>query len=281
MIEVHHDVIGPDQPDRRSGRWLHLSAWVVALVVFEVTADPSLVVVVGCSKFGWAQLRAARWLRRNDPNTRRGKACRWFYVSWGLWRISLVAALLMYVVIYAFLGLQHALGVAAMPGDTPPAQFITAALIVMFGLVSSTLTSIVGVTLALRSRVRIWVGQAGLDAFRSGTWPPVGSAAGRNWIGSLLITTVPIAFVLAIFPMAAMVIVAEWWGIRAVAGEGAGGLAAIAGTLAAGFGGAVSFMYFVAAAKHRVQAHSPTDCWGSQEATPPPSNQITFGNALR
>ena len=85
MSEVHHDVIGPDEPDRRSGRWLHLSAWVVALVVFEVTADPSLVVVVGCSKFGWAQLRAARWLRRNDPNTRRGKACRWFYVSWGLW----------------------------------------------------------------------------------------------------------------------------------------------------------------------------------------------------
>ena len=281
MSEVHHDVIGPDEPDRRSGRWLHLSAWVVALVVFEMTADPSLVVVVGCSKFGWAQLRAARWLRKSDPNRRRGRACGWFYVSWGLWRISIVATLLMFVVIFLFQILRERLGAAPKVGNAPPIQFVMAFLVAFFGFAFSTLTSIFGVVSAWRSRTRVWVGRAGINSFRGRTWPPVTSGADWNRIGGLLLTAVPLALLGGSFLPLSIVLTIAWIAARGIAGEIAAELTIYVGGTFSIIAGAIVLLALMDAAKRRMEARSPADCWGDQTETPPPSNQITFGNALR
>jgi len=68
----------------------------LAFLVFELTADPSLAVVLGCMKLGSSDLRVARWLRRADPDPVRGCACSWFYVSLAILRIGFMAFLIMF-----------------------------------------------------------------------------------------------------------------------------------------------------------------------------------------
>ena len=69
----------------------------LAFLVFELTADPSLAVVLGCLKFGTADMRVARWLRRADPDSVRGCACSWFYVVLAIMRIGFMAVAIMFV----------------------------------------------------------------------------------------------------------------------------------------------------------------------------------------
>ena len=85
-----------------SGVLAHLPWWLiltVAFVVTELTAHPAIGVGVLCLKFGWDDFRTALWLRRRDPNRRRGAVCSWFYLSSGLWRVFLWSFALMLVAI--------------------------------------------------------------------------------------------------------------------------------------------------------------------------------------
>src|SRR5205823_1721793 len=53
----------------------------VGWALYELTTQPALGAVAVCLKFGWEDFRTARWLRRRDPNRRRGRACFWLYVG--------------------------------------------------------------------------------------------------------------------------------------------------------------------------------------------------------
>jgi hypothetical protein len=78
--------------------WIGLG--IVTFIVFELTADPALTVALGCLKFGWDELATARWLRKNDPDRRRGRIASRFYAAWALWRVSGVAVAMMMVAIF-------------------------------------------------------------------------------------------------------------------------------------------------------------------------------------
>ena len=77
----------------------------LAFLVFELTADSSLAVVLGCMKFGTPDLRVARWLRRADPDRVRGCACSWFHVVLAIMRIGFMATVILMIVAFA---LAHA-----------------------------------------------------------------------------------------------------------------------------------------------------------------------------
>ena len=281
MSDLSYDAPDFNEIDPSSGRWIRASAWIIAIVVFELTADPSLVVMVGCTKFGWEQLRAARWLRRTDPDKRRGRACRWFYVSWGLWRISVVATLMMFVVLFLFEGLRHRLGAPPRRGNEPPVQFIVAFLMAFFGIGFATMTSILGVLSAWRGGVRVWVGAEAIDGWRVKSWPPLGPPRKPNRVALLLLTAVPIAAVSILLPVAAFVVGIAATVARRIGGDGAFVATMLVGVMLCLVAGVIAMMVLVDASKRRIEASSPADCWGDQLETPPPSTQIMFGRALR
>ena len=81
---------GPEETGRRRGLgWLLVG--LLALLVFELTADPALAVAVGCVKFGGEGLATAQWLRRVDPDRRRGRVVARFYTAAAFWHVAGVA----------------------------------------------------------------------------------------------------------------------------------------------------------------------------------------------
>jgi hypothetical protein len=64
-------------------------------LLYECTAQPGLAAAVACAKFGWADLRSVLWLRRVDPDRRRGATCFWGYLTFGLWKVAVASTLAM------------------------------------------------------------------------------------------------------------------------------------------------------------------------------------------
>jgi hypothetical protein len=161
-----------DPPARSGSRLAWLLVGLLALVVFEVTADPALTVVVGCIKFGWDELATARWLRWTDPDRPRGRVTSLFYAAWSLWRITGIAVVMMLVAVFALgplLEMRRARGVNV---PNVPSEFISATIVALLGLVTTCLTSALALFSARWNRIKAWVGPEAKLAWRSGTWPP-------------------------------------------------------------------------------------------------------------
>lgn len=137
------------------------AAWFLVIglgiLVFELTANPALTILVGCLKFGWDEFRAARQTRLHDPNPVRGRALSRFQIAHAFWKISLLATALMFVVATIGSALQVRQGPQRPNG--PPIEFITSILIAFVGFLLSGLASFVAVVSALRGQVKIWVGR--------------------------------------------------------------------------------------------------------------------------
>ncbi len=186
-------------------------AWfgVIALAVlaFEVTADPGLTVALGCLKFGWDEFRLARWLKRADPDRRRGRVCAWFYLAWGLWRISLVAIATAFILALVMLLLEKQLG--RVPGAAgPPPGFAGALMLSLCGFFFCSAVSSIAVVLALRNSIKIWVGPEVRWAKERNCWPPQDAAEGRYTSNrtkvillSGLITIVVVGFFVVFLPL--------------------------------------------------------------------------------
>ena len=157
------------KPRRGTSPWFFLAA--AGFIIFELTSDPALTVVVGCVKFGWDELATARWLRRNDPDRRRGRIVGRFYTAWSLWKISMVAAAMMFLIVAIFGVLSKKAGIGPGLGQPPPG-FSTAISVAILGFVASALTSIVAVLSAWRNGTRVWLGHEARAARREGVWPP-------------------------------------------------------------------------------------------------------------
>jgi hypothetical protein len=153
---------------------LHLSwpmLFVAGWLLYEFTAQPGLGALVACTKFGWADVRTAFWLRRVDPDRRRGQTCFWAYVTYGLWKVAVMATLAMIA-----LGVLNAIliCVRGQPlGNGNLAEVFMgtmAAAAIGFGL--SCLTFYIALWSAWRNGVRIWLGHAPSQALKERFWPP-------------------------------------------------------------------------------------------------------------
>jgi hypothetical protein len=159
-----------DKPERPPRRWVLPWLLLLGFVVFEATAQPVLGVTVVCLKFGWENFRTAFWLRRVDPDHRRGRACFWLFVAFGLLKTALAASFIFFALAIVVPEIRKRQGNAV--NNAPPVEFMVAGLTVMAGVVLSSLATCAAVFKAWRGRLRLWVDRSVDDARRQETWPP-------------------------------------------------------------------------------------------------------------
>jgi hypothetical protein len=222
-----------------------LAGWLL----YELTAEPALAVALACGKFGWSDARSAFWLRRVDPDRRRGAACFWWYLTFGLWKVALTATLTMILLGYVSLALGG--GAAPPPPRQAPSPVLGGALLaaaVGFGL--SFLSSYVALWAALRHGVRIWLGVAPHRARHGRFWPPCHGQV--NFAPYVTFTTMVLTIVASLATVVTAVTVLDW------RPQGPLGAFAVM-TLVLGLTCGVLTAYPALAG--RVMARSPQECW--------------------
>jgi hypothetical protein len=160
------------EPDDARSTWLPPLAWslfiLLALIAFELTAQPAVSAVVLCCKFGWNDLRTGVWLRRRDPWPARGRACSWFCFAWALAKIAL-AAFVSAEVVFVLIHVIERNGPAPV---NPPNSFIGVALLLLIAMPVAAFFAAVGCVVARRGRIRVWIDPSLHRARETGHWPP-------------------------------------------------------------------------------------------------------------
>jgi hypothetical protein len=186
---------------KRRGRFsrLHLSwpmLFLAGWLLYQFTAQPGLGALVACAKFGWADIRTAFWLRRVDPDRRRGKTCFWAYLTYGLWKVGLMSTLVL-ITIGLFDDLIVLVPRPFAPKWHPVLSGVLTAIAMGFSL--SLPTAYIALWSAWRNGVRVWLGNAPTRARKAHFWPPRhGRVNMVFFVGSttLLLTIFVIVFVI-------------------------------------------------------------------------------------
>jgi len=139
----------PQQPSWRR-RWIWLAGAAVAFVFFRFTSNLSLSVLVACLRFGWADLRIAVWILRNDPRKNRACLLSLFEITLGAFRVVLAGGVAAFILAVLFC-LSENLGVP----DLEPvyAVFLTS----VAGLAAASGLALIGLFAAIAIRQKIWV----------------------------------------------------------------------------------------------------------------------------
>jgi len=194
-----------EPPDRLP--WLTPLAWsllsLLALLVFELTAEPALSAVVLSSKAGWQDLLTALWLRRVDPNAGRGAACFWFSLMVGVMTICGVAfCLTIAIIVVTVIWVNMGLPVAAVFAR----HTIGRSIVALFGVtcVTEVLVALLGLTgciVARRHNVKVWVSPMLHRARLAGQWPPFDASAPdlKNTGDRILVPAIAIAVIGVVF----------------------------------------------------------------------------------
>jgi hypothetical protein len=176
-----------DDPTQSAMAWRRYLSWplliTLAWVVYELTAQPTVAVVVGCAKFGWDDMQTAAWLRRTDPLRARAWACFWFHLACALWKVAGIAAGVMLLIIILMPILQQPQKLVLILGP--------AALEMLCGFLLASLLSWSAACFAWRKRVRIWLDSKLHYARNRRSWPP--NATGRNNAGPILAGSLQLA----------------------------------------------------------------------------------------
>jgi hypothetical protein len=195
------DVQGGDPRGRLVWPVLLIAAWVA----FEVTASPTVGVVVLCCKFGWNDLRTAIWLRAADSDTTRSGVCGVFHLAASLWKVSLAAVGAMFAIVAVQL-----IANGGHQGLEPPAEFVVATLCALIGPALATLTTWFAVALARRNSVKVWIAPVMNLPSEKQAWPP-DQFGSTNQAGFLLIAAIVCpAGPLVVSPIAGACLLLEW-----------------------------------------------------------------------
>src|SRR5262245_27192489 len=160
-----------DQEELEAGQqqkslWTIIFSWpgmlMMAWLIYELTTDASLGVVVLCSKLGWPYLRVGLWLRARDTLRSRGKTLFWLYFAAGLWKIALTASIFSYL-LCANEDVAAALQVQVAEASVTAVSAFGAAL----------LASYVAIAMAIYHRQKLWIESSVFDAWHQDAWPPL------------------------------------------------------------------------------------------------------------
>jgi hypothetical protein len=172
-----------DGPVDRTGRWAGV-AWAAlvfaGLAVYELFHQPGLLALTVSLKFGWADARTAGWLRRRDPDRRRGAAHAWAYLGFALAKVAAVGGAIGFAVpvlheLVAGGGKLNPNG----PNNATFALFTGACLTGLFGFLLSAGVTTVALVQGRRAGLKLWVNSAVATARRRDEWPPDYGAANR------------------------------------------------------------------------------------------------------
>jgi hypothetical protein len=205
-----------DRPPRRRPSLVLPALLALGIVVYELTAQPGLGAAIACTKFGWDDFLTARWLRRRDPDRRRGRASFWLFVAAGLWKTAVTGVVVMFAVAFFTAALRHR-GPAQPPGQVPAppsAAFVGAFLVTLVGFGLSTLATARAFATALRHRVRLWIDARVHRDRRADRWPPDSTTGRTNPAGVVLFTALFLGTLvaLAIFHVVVRLALQGWAG---------------------------------------------------------------------
>lgn len=156
-----------DQPPAK--QWAEHVSWGAMLalgwLIYEVTAQPAVGIVIACAKFGWNDFLTAHWLLRSDPDRGRGRTCFWFYFASGLWKITAAAFIVtgLILIVAVVMGLR---------GPRLPKGLMLTALTSAGGIMLLAVIPLLGVLCARFYRVKVWI-DSSIHAYRrANVWPP-------------------------------------------------------------------------------------------------------------
>jgi hypothetical protein len=132
---------------RRFGRWL-AAAGLIALV--WLLSRP-LAVVLASVWVAAGDFRRGRHLARSIPDKAGGSICARFSYSWGCWKLGLASFALSFVVLI--------ISAATEARREVPSECFAALLLAMGGILLSAGFTALGLMAALRSGMRIWIGE--------------------------------------------------------------------------------------------------------------------------
>jgi len=255
-MEPSHPAADATESPERSRRlpiWLVL--FLLGWLLYELTSQPGLAAAVTCAKFGWADVQTAYWLRRVDPEWRRGQVCFWFYVAFGLWKIALMALLMMMAIIMVSHAVNRPGQIQAQPNGVSPALIgVLATAGLGFGL--CLLTTYLAVGVALRHRVKVWLGTAPHRAREQRYWPPY--RGHQNAAPFVTLTTLILTLIIVLAIVGAYLIdrpPMAWGPAQQVAGI----VMLILGL--GSFPATITVLKFL---EQRVYARTPEECWNSE-----------------
>ena len=185
-----------ERDEIRSGiRWDWLLVFTAAWILFDIFTEPVLAVAIASLKFGWNDFANGLWLRKRDPDRRRGHTHFVFYSAAAFWRIT-VTTFLIVVAGLVITGLISGFRGQA-PRNNPAAWHLTGMtmFIVCVSFVLSSLTSWVAMLLAWRRSHKVWLHPDVRVDRRHKEWPP--RPFGSNQL-SRVITTSMIFLVVSI-----------------------------------------------------------------------------------
>ncbi len=245
---------------RRMPWWLIGS---IAFAIGELTTHPAIGIVVLCLKFGWNDFLLGLWLRRRDPDRKRGAVCSWFYWALGLWRVGMWSFILLFAFAFFVFGLleQH-----VGKGRDPIELGYCAA--IMFGSVILGLgTTSIGMLRGWMTGRRVWLSSNIYESYKLRVWPPVTAAGSPNLLKRIIIMTGCIAYVAAL--------PAILFGVFALLGNpqvqpgkpnAQDELITLAGILTVIIGGACVVLWICSAILKRLEADRPDQRWAEPEA---------------
>jgi hypothetical protein len=242
-----NDEFTDDLPGSSAGLWLVslLLAGVLCLITGSVLAGAIVPVLSAVAP----SFRAARWIRRNDPDANRANACSRFQIAVGCWTAlrSSIAALLV-------------LGLASeFAGHSPSNSQIGAAVLAVAA--SAIATSLIGLWAfwtTLKNRVRVWAHPkllrlADYDFANLSTLvipPPTGNH-------SVYVTAISISFPPMAFGTGWMMVCAS--GAQPDQVE----TVAMLGGFSLMLGGPLVSLVVLFTMSYRLFADGPADCWSS------------------
>jgi hypothetical protein len=176
----------------------------IGFLVYELTAQPALSVAVVCAKFGWSDLQSALWLRRVDPDRRRGRCLFWLYLAGGLWRLAVAASIAMVLLLLIQACVSHPRAGRMLPNAL--LEMVSATLLEAFaGFGAATLAVYTALAGARGARLRLWLDVGVHRARRENVWPPAvwrGNRAPRVLMTAFIFTLIALISLLILVPLA-------------------------------------------------------------------------------
>lgn len=245
----------PQEPIEQRGWFarLHLS-WPMLLVtgwlLYELTAQSGLGALVACAKFGWADVRTAFWLRRVDPDRRRGQTCFWCCLAFGLWKVAMMATTTM-IVFGLFNAILVCLRRQPLGNGNELTMFLGAMLAATIGGGLSCVATHIALWSAWRNDVPIWMGRAPRRAWQERFWPPCHD--GINVAPFVIVTASAVtvwAFICVMFVFLLVCQPDKFWSTALVLFT---------------FAMSALFVSGLLVAAKRGYARSPQECWNTEE----------------
>jgi hypothetical protein len=254
LYATHDD----EMPRQRHALMTWPALLAIGWLIYEVTSQPNLGAAIICAKFGWNDFRTALWLRGADPVRRRARACFWFYLASGLWKMAITATLAIFAFAFLAASQHHGQQPKQQAAGLPP-WFGGVLLTALMGFGLSAFTTLVSLWLAHRHGIKFWLSSSMHRFRRRNTWPPYEfNMLTPNQAGRVLLT----ALILVIAPVTITICVA----LGAAIGK-LGSLAIMAIFLLGLCICPVTILVLRDMMDCRFVARTPWECWGTEEVS--------------